>query len=241
VTSCSFPGFQIESGMTIKKPIYLLISCLITLFTLGITPAQAGGGDTTVVVTPGGNGSGTNPNPSSGTTITTTPTGSGGGSLGLSGGLQSTQGSTVTITPNNSGNYVAPNASNYQVGNGNSYNQQNLNSGYGGTFYPRPYIGDFASQKCEFNIFAGGSSNPITQSGVDLQGGLSWSSQKCVDPQKIEKTRQIEETKRTALQTSAAQNIECMRDRLIAIKEKIDPDSICKVPTVVEVKVLSEE
>jgi hypothetical protein len=209
-------------------------------------PVLAGGGDTTVVVTPGG-GSGSG----SGTVITTNlnqnGTQSGNSSLGnssssLQNGFQSSGGSTVTITPNNNnGNYVAPNASNYVVGNGAGFNSQNLNGSLNGTFYPRPYIGDLASQKCEFNIFAGTSSNPTTQVGIDYQAGVSWSSQKCVDPQKIEKTRQIEETKRTALQTSAAQNIDCMRNRLIAIKEKIDPELICKVPQVVEIKVLSEE
>jgi hypothetical protein len=239
VAISSFPRFQIESGMTIKNPIYLLISCLISVLTLSVSPAFAGGGDTTVVVNPGGgagSGSVVTTNPNSGSQSGNQTLGS-----GLQNGFQSSGGSTVTITPNNNGNYVAPNASNYVAGNGAGFNGQNLNGGVSGTYYPRPYIGDLSSQKCEFNIFAGTSSNPTTQVGLDYQAGISWSSQKCVDPQKIEKTRQIEETKRTALQTSAAQNIDCTRNRLIAIKEKIDPELICKVPQVVEVKVLNEE
>jgi hypothetical protein len=93
------------------------------------------------------------------------------------------------------------------------------------------------SQSCGFSLNGGiGNSNTIQK--TVYQVGFSYNTQPCSNPNKIEKLRQEEETKRVKLQTQGSIVINCMRERTNALILKQNPDTVCKVPDLSEINSL---
>jgi hypothetical protein len=93
------------------------------------------------------------------------------------------------------------------------------------------------SQSCGFALNGGiGNTNTIQQ--TVYQVGFSYNSQPCSNPNKLEKLRQEEDTKRVKLQTQGSIVINCMREKTNALSLKQNPDSVCKIPDLSEINSL---